>query len=159
MQFNVISKFIFYIIVGKCDEFKARISSFQYRQNFVFTGYVGNLEGLTGRCSIYLNPRRKGGGFSSKIALIQHIPIVTLTDCDVYLWSGDAFAVNDLQDMKETIIRYHNDPTFMETQIKACDDRCSEIFISEDQSVENVKAFCEAVKSIGGPNQHSHITI
>lgn len=67
---------------------------------------------------LYLNPDRQGGGFSSAMALIAEIPVITLPNCDVSNTVGEEFTVKDYQEMVETVCEYARNKQFYENMVK-----------------------------------------
>ena len=67
---------------------------------------------------LYLNPDRLGGGFSSAMALIAGLPVVTLPNCDVAYNVGEEFVVSDYEEMMQTIKRYVSDRKFYEQKVE-----------------------------------------
>lgn len=61
---------------------------------------------------LYLNPRRLGGGWSSAMALMAGLPVVTLPVCDVAYNVGGEFTVATEEEMVDAVIRYASDDVF-----------------------------------------------
>ena len=136
-----------FIIVGECDDIKKKVERMGSKESFIFTGYVDNLEGLMQVCDLYLNPPRTGGGFSAKLALQNHMPIVTGKEGDVAYTVGNAFICNSMDEMKQTISRYMQDTAFMEMQKKECEKRAIERYKNQEGGIEEMRHFCEKVEN------------
>ena len=67
-------------------------------------------------CDLYVNPIRKGGATSSVEALYKKKPIITTRFGDVGGVAEDIFVCNDLEDMKNQILRYSQDKEFYNRQ-------------------------------------------
>jgi len=63
-------------------------------------------------CDLYINPPRNGGGSSIAEALSKGKPAVTLNYGDCSIAAGEEFCVKDLEEMKNTIIKYITDNDF-----------------------------------------------
>jgi hypothetical protein len=59
-------------------------------------GVESDLRALFAICDCYLNPPRQGGGTTALLALSEHLPIVTLPNCDTAGVIGNTNAVPDL---------------------------------------------------------------
>ncbi len=84
----------------------------EYRNRIFYLGFCPDLQGVFGTMDLYLNPRRAGGGWSSAIALMAGVPVLTLPDCDVAYNVGEKFVVQDFAALKATAARYITDPDF-----------------------------------------------
>lgn len=63
-----------------------------------------DLRSLFALCDCYLNPPREGGGTSALMALLEHVPILTLPNCDVAGVIGNADSLPDLDRLTERAI-------------------------------------------------------
>ena len=122
------------------DIFKGRIH---------FLGYCKDLIGVYQVLNLYLNPRRMGGGFSAGMALQAGLSVVTLPDCDVYdvvNCCGEAFVVQDYQEMIETVGLYVNNLEFCERQKKYIKEYQAKN--GEEQMIRWVKELLRGVTQI-----------
>lgn len=71
---------------------------------------------------LYLNPERAGGGFSSVMALMAGIPVLTLPDCDVARMAGEAFTVPDYEAMADAAAAYVSDTEFYQRQAEKANE-------------------------------------
>lgn len=101
-----------FVIIGKFDELKEKFVDGIFQNRVYFLGFQEKLVDVYSVLDLYLNPDRAGGGFSSAMALIAGIPVVTLPDCDVSYNVGEEFVVKDYDDMIKTVARYVTDQTF-----------------------------------------------
>lgn len=98
-----------FVIIGECDkgffsrDLQNRVKYLGYRDDFVEVMAVMDL---------FANPIRKGGGGGATRALGVGVPVVTLRNCDVYSLVGEPYGCDDLDMMKNTIIRYIEDSEF-----------------------------------------------
>lgn len=99
---------------GLIEYFKDEI----FIDHVFFLGYCRDLIGVYGVLDLYLNLERKGGGFSSAMALIAGIPVVTLPDCDVAYNCGEEFIVRDYDEMFQIVCRYATDFYFYKLKKK-----------------------------------------
>ncbi|MEY8517281.1 hypothetical protein AALC25_10215 [Lachnospiraceae bacterium 29-84] len=105
-----------FVIIGKSDGITEYFTDGIFKERIFYLGYCDHLVGVYGALDLYLNLDRKGGGFSSAMALIAEIPVVTLPDCDVAYNCGEAFIVRDYDDMFHTVCRYAMEPEFYEAK-------------------------------------------
>lgn len=106
-------------------------------------GYCEDLMAAYTIIDLYVNPVRMGGGYSAAMALASGIPVVSLKDCDVHSHCGDRFAVADLDDMKNTIIRYVEDEEFAAEKYSA-----AEVFKNENSEERYFERLSESLKHI-----------
>src|SRR5579864_6288367 len=75
-------------------------------------GLESDLRALYAICDCFLNPPRQGGGGSALLAVAEHLPILTLPDCDVAGVIGNANAVVDLDELAARAIALGRDANF-----------------------------------------------
>lgn len=75
-------------------------------------GLVSDLRALYAVCDCFLNPPRQGGGGSALLALAEHLPIITLANCDVAGVIGNANTVVDLDEFASRAIALARDAQF-----------------------------------------------
>ncbi|MCM1326544.1 MAG: hypothetical protein NC094_04460 [Bacteroidales bacterium] len=92
-----------FAIIGNVNKMKKYFLDEQYKDRVFYLGYCYDLISVYSIMNFYMNPKRKGGGFSSQIALNAGIPIVTLPNCDVAYHAGDDFTVKNYQEMEEVV--------------------------------------------------------
>lgn len=88
------------------------------KNNSTYIGFQDDILAVLELCDLYINPFRIGGGISAVEALEKEVPVVTFKKGDVYLNVGDDFAVEDENEMFETIKRYIEDPTYLQKMKK-----------------------------------------
>lgn len=101
-----------FAVVGIVDKIKEYFAGNEYRNRIFYLGFCPDLQGVFGTMDLYLNPRKAGGGWSSAIALMAGVPVLTLPDCDVAYNVGEKFVVQDFAALKATAARYITDPDF-----------------------------------------------
>lgn len=108
-----------FVIIGMIRTAKALLKEYLdewWNSRIHFLGYRKDLAEILPALDLYLNPDRSGGGFSSAMALVSGIPVVTLPHCDVANIVGDSFTVTDYQEMTEIVCRYATDNEFYRQQ-------------------------------------------
>lgn len=105
-----------FVVIGKVSKAKERIDKSKIADKVYYLGYCDDIMSIYPTMDLYVNPERKGGGFSSVMALIMGVPVVTLPDCDVAYNVGEDFVVNDYEQMIEQICRYYNDKEYYSVQ-------------------------------------------
>lgn len=103
-----------FVVIGDTVTCKQKMADGIFKDRVYFLGYLPNLMEVYGSLDLYLNPNRPGGGFSSAMALIAGLPVVTLPNCDVAYNVGDAFVVPDYEHMVQIVERYAKDQDFYE---------------------------------------------
>lgn len=109
---------ISFAIIGNSEGVEEYFKNEVFNGRIFYLGYCKELIGVYGVMDLYLNLDRKGGGFSSAMALIAEIPVVTLPDCDVAYNCGEKFIVRDYEDMFHTVCCYATEPKFYEAKKK-----------------------------------------
>lgn len=118
---------IYFVFIGDeptgclTEEFDSRVR---------YLGYQSELVETMRAMDLFANPVRKGAAGGATCSLQAGVPVVTLRDCDVHANVGEIFACDDLNHMKEQIIRYVEDEGFYKTM------------------VENAKAWCDNRRNI-----------
>ncbi len=82
------------------------------REHSTYIGYNDDILSLMEVCDLYINPRRRGGGFSIIEAFHEGKPGVTLNFGDVSVAAGEDFCVKDYEEMTRLIKRYIEDKDF-----------------------------------------------
>lgn len=103
-----------FAIIGTVTEVQGYFGETEYQDRLFYLGFRPDLLGTYGVMDLYLNPERTGGGWSSAMALMAGVPVVTLPDCDVAYNVGEKFIVSDYMEMKAVINRYMADSDYME---------------------------------------------
>lgn len=125
-----------FAIIGEAEELKTRMDGI-LKDRVYWLGYCDKLINTYEVVDLYLNPKRIGGGWSSAIAMRAGVPVVTLPDCDVALWTGEDFVVNNYDEMVKMIIRYVSDRAFYEQQKILAKDKNAES--SEQEIIDYVQ--------------------
>jgi hypothetical protein len=73
---------------GRPDYRHRRLKTLSHRLHHI--DFEPDLRALFTLCDRYLNPPRQGGGMSALLALVEHVPILTLPNCDVAGFVGNA---------------------------------------------------------------------
>lgn len=100
---------LYYLIIGKCIN---KPFSLEDETKVQYLGFRTDLLDVIKVSDLFVNPPRKGGGGGACRALSVGVPVVTLPNCDVSSLVGDAFCCQNMDEMKEEILRYQRDPDF-----------------------------------------------
>lgn len=106
-----------FVIIGEVDDLKKKLDNAAFQNRVYYLGFQ-NLMKVYPVLDLYLNPDRMGGGFSSAMALIAGLPVVTLPDCDVAYNVGEEFIIADYEEMIQTVIRYVSDKKYYEQKVE-----------------------------------------
>lgn len=99
--------------MGVFDSFAARMKSYPLlEENSRFLGKQMDALAVLKCCSLYVNPKRNGGGSSVSEALYQGLPAVTLPIGDVSVAAGEKFWVPDYGAMERQILRCAEDSEY-----------------------------------------------
>lgn len=101
-----------FVIIGNSEEIAQYFGEKEFSGNVYCLGFRRDLMGVYSVLDLYLNPQRSGGGFSSAMALMAGLPVVTLPECDVAHSCGEEFLVNDYEEMVNIVCRYVDDNEF-----------------------------------------------
>lgn len=101
-----------FVIIGEVHDIKEDLKKEVFENRVYYMGFQSDLLGVYGILDLYLNPKRGGGGFSSMMALVAKVPVVTLPDCDVAYNVGEEFIVSDYEKMIDIVCRYKEDRGF-----------------------------------------------
>lgn len=101
------------VFIGHCynfDSYKGIFPDFSSKVQYL--DFQDDILAVLECCSLYVNPKRTGGGGSVVEAMFKGLPVVTLPGGDVGLAAGTDFHVRDYSDMEKTIKKYREDPVF-----------------------------------------------
>lgn len=101
-----------FAVIGDAEKLQEKLADTSYGKRIHFLGYCMDLPGTYRALHLYLNPRRLGGGWSSAMALMAGLPVVTLPACDVAYNVGGEFTVTTEEEMVDAVIRYASDDVF-----------------------------------------------
>jgi glycosyltransferase involved in cell wall biosynthesis len=135
-----------FAIIGKVELVKEHFKQKVFENHIFYLGYQKELINTYEVLDLYLNPKRWGGGFSSVMALMAGIPVVTLPDCDVSVAVGKDFVVPDYGKMIETVCRYVRDKEFYLQQKQ----RAKEIAANntDDKMVDYVRELLQGIEAL-----------
>ncbi len=120
------------VFAGEFENYEDYCSEYpELKEHSSFVGYQKDILALMEICDLYVNPPRIGGGFSVVEAFYKKIPGVTLNYGDVVASAGSDFSVSNLSEMKDTILKYRNDPEFYQRMSDKAEKRSKELFDSK----------------------------
>lgn len=121
------------VFIGTFDNYEEWCKKFpNLRTNSTLLEYQEHLYDVMKLFDLSVNPGRVGGAHGSWYSMMSSIPIVTLNFGDVHILSKGKFSTINLNDMKQSIIKYTLDKSFYQEQSKLS----LEIFL-ENTSVQN----------------------
>ena len=92
-----------FAVIGDAEKLQEKLADTSYGKRIHFLGYCMDLPGTYRALHLYLNPRRLGGGWSSAMALMAGLPVVTLPACDVAYNVGGEFTVTTEEEMVDAV--------------------------------------------------------
>ena len=134
---------IAFVIIGNADRVKTYFDKSIFDDKIYYLGYRQDLVGTYSMLDLYVNPKRTGGGFSSTMALIAGLPVVTLPDCDVAFNVGEEFIVQTYDEMVDIVCKYVLDQKFYAKKKK-----CAENGLAEDQSERLIEHVQKVISEI-----------
>jgi hypothetical protein len=99
---EVVPRAVILTVGGRCDYRHRRLKTLSHRLHHI--DFEPDLRALLALCDCYLNPPRQGGGMSALLALAEHVPILTLPNCDVAGVAGNANSFADLDRLGDRAI-------------------------------------------------------
>lgn len=132
---------IFLVFVGEMDYEAAKAAHPDLKEQGIYLGSQGDVLAVMELVDLYVNPYRNGGGSSVVEAMSKGIPAVTLPYGDVYVNTGETFAVPDYAAMKKTILRYVQDKEFYQKQAEAARQRADMLMDSKSAFTEVMEEF------------------
>lgn len=108
-----------FAIIGETKAFNEYFKEEEFEERIKYLGFCNDLQGVYKVIDLYLNPRRNGGGFSSAMALMAGVPVITLPKCDVAYNCGKEFIVQNYEEMIEAVYKCVNEKEFY-IQKKEC---------------------------------------
>lgn len=133
------------VFIGKYEKYEQVISRTpNLRKKAKCLGFQEDLVAIYDFCNLYLNPPRKGGGFSAIDAMVKGLPVVTFAGGDVGSVSQEAWAVNSYKDMERILWNFLSDKKEYENAKK----RALEIGAYWKNGVEAVNMFYKIEQTI-----------
>lgn len=120
----------FIVFLGELDYEKLIAAHEKLEENSVYLGSRSDVLAVVEQTDMYVNPHRNGGGSSVVEAMYKGIVPVTLRYGDVYVNTGDDFAVDDYEAMKKEIVRCIQDKGYYEQQSGKSVQRAAELMDS-----------------------------
>lgn len=135
-----------FAIAGAVTRLKDYFAGGKYQDRIFYLGFCSDLFGTYKVMDLYLNPQRAGGGWSSAMALMAGIPVVTLPNCDVAYNVGEKFIVSDYVEMKAIINRYMTEPDFMKKMKQYAAERGAEN--TEEKMIKFVQSMVDGIEAV-----------
>lgn len=131
----------FIVFVGEMD-YDGLLSGHAVLQGqSVYLGSRSDVLAVMEQMDVYVNPRRNGGGSSVVEAMVKGVVPVTLPCGDVYVNTGDSFAVPDYSAMKKEILRCRQNPFYYKQKSKEARERAAVLMDSTSAFVEVLEEF------------------
>lgn len=135
------------VFAGIFEKYADKVSGYKnIKDNSKFIGYCEDMLALMDICDLYVNPKRLGGGFSVIEAFAKGVPGVYVKEGDVYTAGGDDFAVDDYNEMTDTIIKYMEDKEFYKAQVKKAKERAKLMTSSESALMDMDNKICKLIE-------------
>lgn len=105
-----------FVVVGDINKLKNKFELYDLNASVYCIGFSNDLAGVYKILNAYINPKRNGGGFSSGMALMAGLPVVTLPNCDVAYNVGDEFVVNNYNEMIDELGKLASDREYYQNK-------------------------------------------
>lgn len=135
-----------FAVIGTVTELREYFEQTEYQERFFYLGYCPDLLGIYSVMDLYLNPERTGGGWSSAMALMAGVPVVTLPNCDVAYNVGEKFVVSGYPEMKAAVNRYMTDSDYMKEMKQYATDCGAEH--TEEKMIKYVQSMVDGINAI-----------
>ncbi|SMF29183.1 hypothetical protein SAMN02982917_1340 [Azospirillum oryzae] len=135
------------LFAGEVRELPARLAPLRNRQRMRCLGHVADIRALYGRCRVFLNPPRQGGGGGAAFALAEGVPVVTYGWGDGAVVSGPEFSVSDRDAYLERAVTLATDDAAHAAAGAAAKARFIEIG-DRNRCVERLIAYGEEARSL-----------
>lgn len=113
-----------WLFIGPFETYIDKVKKYPWlKEHSVATGKVNDVLGILECADLYVNPKRRGGGFSVIEGFHAGIPAVTCRYGDVAAAAGDDFCVEDYSEMLTVIERYRLDKEFYQKMCTLAKER------------------------------------
>lgn len=147
---SLVDEGCFPVFVGEMDYESLLANHGKLREHSVYLGSRSDVLAVMDEMDIYVNPRRNGGGSSVVEAMVKGVVPLTLTYGDVYVNTGDEFAVADYSAMREEILRLQRDHAYYNKKSEAAVERATILMDSATAFTEVLDEFearCQQAES------------
>lgn len=131
-----------YVLMGICNDYEKIISNHPKLNGKICNlKFVDDVQGYVEQCDLYLNPPRRGGGFSAVEAMMQGIPVISFAWGDVAVASSEEFWACSYEEVQSLIERYRTDEAFYNIKSSIARNRAVYLQESETMFVETIMEF------------------
>lgn len=131
----------FPVFVGEMD-YDALLARHEgLRNHSVSLGSRSDVLAVMEHMDVYLNPLRNGGGSSVVEAMVKGVVPVTLPHGDVYVNTGETFAVPDETAMREEVLRLKQDASYYQKKSDLAKERAAVLMDSASAFAEVLEEF------------------
>lgn len=113
---KLVSEGCFPVFIGEMDYQDLLTHHEGLRDSSVYLGSRSDVLAIMEHMDLYINPDRNGGGSSVVEAMVQGVVPLTLPHGDVYVNTGDDFAVSDYLSMYREILHLKRDTSYYNMQ-------------------------------------------
>lgn len=141
MMLSVEDNNVKFVFIGEFDEgYEKYLKQYEgFEDRVINIGFIANVLGCLEQCDLYVNPIRTGGGTSVIEAMNEGLPAVSTNFGDVALGAGEAFCVDDYEEMAKAIVHYKQDKQYYNEMSLKAKQRAEEMLDTD-------KAFCGILK-------------
>lgn len=113
-----------YLVICGTTALKHAAPLIPYKHRLRLIDYAPDLRALYDACDVYVNPERQGGGRSAYLALVEHLPVLSLPVGDVTRKIGTENCAPDRAALKAELLNLAADPGAM----RAAQERARTLF-------------------------------
>lgn len=118
----------FFVFAGKFNNYEMYCDKYPvFGANSSYLGYQDDIMAVNELVDLYVNPRRLGGGYSIIETFSKGVPGVTLRNGDIAAAAGEAFCVDDYEQMRNVILQYMTNLSFYKEQAQKAVKRVEEV--------------------------------
>lgn len=131
---------IFTLFIGRFDSYEQRVSKYKnVYNNSKAMGQIEDVNGVVEATDLYINPKRMGGGFSVIEAMNAGVPAISINYGDVSAAAGDAFCVENYEQMIAEIRRYKSDSAFYMQKQEEARERAKKMTSKQSEFVDAIE--------------------
>lgn len=131
----------FPVFVGELDYEALLAHHGRLRNRSAYLGSRSDVLAVMEQMDVYLNPQRNGGGSSVVEAMVKGVVPVTLPHGDVYVNTGETFAVPDEAAMREEVLRLKQDTSYYQRKSDLARERAAVLMDSASAFAEVLEDF------------------
>ncbi len=136
-----------YLVICGTTTLKHAAPLVPYKHRLRLIEYAPDLRALYDACDVFVNPERQGGGRSAYLALVEHMPVLSLPVGDVPSKIGLENCAPDRAALKAQLLSLAADPAALETARDLARARFETVYAQRD-TLEQFQALIAETRRI-----------